>query len=56
MKIAPYWKTVVAVIGAVALTVANVITDNTLTTEEIVEVVLAFLVAAGVYRVPNKAE
>lgn len=54
MKIAPYWKTVVAVVGAVALTAANVVSDDTVTTQEIVEVALAFLVALGVWRVPNK--
>jgi hypothetical protein len=53
LKIAPYWKTVVAVVGAVALTAANVVSDDTVTPAEWVEIGLAFLAAVGVYGAKN---
>lgn len=54
MKIAPYWKTVVAVIGAVVVVAKAVVTDDVVTAQETVEMVIAVLVALGVYSVPNK--
>lgn len=49
-----YAKTVVAVVAAAALTAQNVLTDNTVTPAEWVEIAAAALTAYGVYRIPNR--
>lgn len=54
-KLAPFAKAVVAV-GGVILLAAKAVADGVLTQDEIVAVGTAVLVAAGVYKVPNKGE
>jgi hypothetical protein len=54
MKIANYWKTVVAIVGAGVIAVQSAITDDVITSAEWVTIALALLAAAGVWQVPNK--
>jgi hypothetical protein len=51
--LAPYAKTVVAVLG-VALLAAKALLDGTVTSDEIQSVAIAAAAALGVYHVPNK--
>lgn len=53
MKIGRYWKFVVAILGAVLVTIADVVTDNAVTPAEWVTIAAAFVTAVGVYLVPN---
>jgi len=52
LKVQQYAKFIVALTGVVAL-IAKVLVDGTLTTEEIVMVGGAILVALGVRQIPN---
>lgn len=52
-KIAPYAKTVVAVVGLIALA-ANACVDGVVSSQELVQIITAAAVAVGVYQVPNK--
>ena len=53
MKLAPYWKAVVAVLTAVVITLATVLEDNVIDTAEWLTIAAAFLGAIGVYVVKN---
>jgi hypothetical protein len=52
-KVSQYAKFIVAVVGATVAAVASVISNDTVTSTEVVQVVLAFLTALGVVVVPN---
>lgn len=56
MKISPYWKSVVAVLGAVVVAVDAVVGDLVVTGTEGVNIGIALLTAFGVYFVKNKDE
>lgn len=53
-KIAPYAKTVVAILGALVV-ITTALSDGTLTGEEIVVIVTTIGAAFGVYQVKNTA-
>ena len=53
-KIAPYAKTVVAILGALVV-IATALSDGTLSGEEVVVIFATLGAAFGVYQVPNKA-
>lgn len=53
MKISPYWKSVVAFVGALAVAAETVIGDNFVSPDEWVNVALAVVTAVGVYFVKN---
>lgn len=54
MKISAYWKTVVASLGPVVYAAQAAVTDSRITVDEWVTIGVAVLVAAGVWRVPNR--
>lgn len=54
MKISPYWKSAVAVLGAVVVAVDAVVGDLVVTGTEGVNIGIALLTAFGVYFVKNK--
>lgn len=56
MNVPAYAKTVVAVLGAIAVSVGAAITDGVVTPAEWVAVALAVLTALGVYAVPNQED
>lgn len=54
-KLLPYAKSIFAALGAVAVVIQAALTDGTITTEEWGQIVVAVLVAAGVYQIRNKS-
>ena len=55
MHISPFWKTVVAALGAVVVAVeAALVGDQLITSQEAVSIGIAFVTAVFVYFVPNK--
>jgi multidrug transporter EmrE-like cation transporter len=55
MRLSPFWKTVVAAIGAAAIAVkAALVGDELISTQEWVEIGLAVATVIGVYIVPNR--
>ncbi|MFI0418874.1 hypothetical protein [Spongiactinospora sp. 9N601] len=54
MKIGKYWKSVLAVVGAVVVAGEAVIDDQLITPNEWVNLGIALLTAIGVWAVPNK--
>lgn len=56
MHISPFWKTVVAVIGALVVGLeAALVGDTVITNQEWISIGLAALTALGVYVVPNRS-
>lgn len=56
MKIAKYWKTVVAAVVAGGTIAQTALSDDSISSGEWVLIALAVLGALGVYTVPNKPE
>lgn len=54
MKISKYWKAVIAGSGPVLLAAQAAVTDGAVDGQEWLTIGLAVLVAAGVWRVPNR--
>lgn len=54
MNIAPYWKSAVAVLGAVVVALEAVVSDSLVTSGEGVNIGIAFLTAVGVFFAKNK--
>ena len=54
MKIAAYWKTIVAALAAGAIAAQAAISDGTITNGEWLAIGLAVLGAFGVWATPNK--
>jgi hypothetical protein len=52
-KFAQYWKAAVAALAPVFLLVQSAVTDDTITQDEWVKIVVALVAAAAVYVVPN---
>jgi hypothetical protein len=50
-----YVKTIVAVVGAIAIGVIQAFSDGAFSAQEIGTIVAAVLVALGVYQFPNRA-
>lgn len=51
-----YAKAIVAILTAVVTVMVTALTDNTITTAEVVQAAIALVAAVGVYLVPNLAE
>lgn len=49
-----HWKAIIAILGAVLVAVQASISDGALDTQEYLSIGTAFLVAVGVYWVPNE--
>jgi hypothetical protein len=54
-KLAPYAKTLVAILGVVGI-IARAAVDGVITSDELSSIGIALLTAAGVYQVRNKVQ
>ncbi len=52
--VSQHWKAIVAIVGAVLVVVQAAVSDGTIDTTEYIGIGTAFLVAVGVYWVPNE--
>lgn len=56
MNLAPYWKTIIAFIGAAIVILQPIVADDLLSSNELFAAIAALVTAAGVYLKRNAPE